>query len=106
MTATPAGRPKVLSVAMRVWLSVALWTVGLSAAAGPDSGDNAQAWAVHGQFTYVEQETSGFNAPYAGRNSLSPNRGAETTDATLYLVLRFCPPGEGWLDTSIDEGLS
>src|ERR1700684_2325456 len=104
MTATPAGRPKVLSVAMRVWLSVALCTVGLSAAAAPDSGDNAQAWAVHGQFTYVEQETSGFNAPYAGRNSLSPDRGAETTDATLYLGARLWPGAEGWLDGEIDQG--
>ncbi len=25
-----------------------------------------QAFAVHGQFTYVEQDTSGFNAPYRG----------------------------------------
>ncbi len=39
--------------------------------------------AVHGQFTYVEQETSDFNAPYRGPNSLSPDIGAETTDATL-----------------------
>ena len=33
-----------------------------------------ETFAVHGQFTYVEQETSSFNAPYAGPNSLSPNR--------------------------------
>src|SRR3984957_9058316 len=104
MTATPAGRPKVLSVAMRVWLSGALCLVGRSAGAGPDSGDNAQAWAVHGQFTYVEQETSGFNAPYAGRNILSPHRGAETTDATLYLGAQLWPGAEGWINGEIDQG--
>src|SRR3984957_4201689 len=63
-----------------------------------------QSFAVHGQFTYVEQETSAFNAPYAGRNSLSPDRGAETTDATLYLGARLWPGAEGWLDGEIDEG--
>jgi high affinity Mn2+ porin len=104
MAATPADRPKVLRVSMRVLLSVALGTVRLSAAAAPDNGENAQAWAVHGQFTYVEQETSGFNAPYAGRNSLSPDRGAETADATLYLGARLWPGAEGWLDGEIDQG--
>jgi high affinity Mn2+ porin len=52
----------------------------------------------------VEQETSAFNAPYAGRNSLSPDRGAETTDATLYLGARLWPGAEGWVDGEVDEG--
>src|ERR1700749_2171396 len=47
--------------------------------------------AVHGQLTYVEQDTASFDAPYAGRNSLSPSRGAETTDATLYVGARLWP---------------
>jgi high affinity Mn2+ porin len=59
---------------------------------------------LHGQFTYVEQETSGFNAPYSGANSLSPNRGAETTDATLYLGARLWPGAEGWINGEIDQG--
>jgi high affinity Mn2+ porin len=59
---------------------------------------------VHAQFTYVEQETSGFNAPYAGANSLSPNRGAETTDATLYLGAHLWTGAEGWIDGEIDQG--
>src|SRR3984957_11550051 len=63
-----------------------------------------QSFAVHGQFTYVEQETSAFNAPYAGRNSLSPDRGAETTDATLYLGARLWPGAEGWINGEIDQG--
>ncbi|MDP9010115.1 MAG: carbohydrate porin [Pseudomonadota bacterium] len=64
----------------------------------------AESFAVHGQFTYVEQETSGFNAPYAGTNSLSPNRGAETTDATLFLGARLWPGAEGWINGEIDQG--
>ncbi len=63
-----------------------------------------EAWAVHGQFTYVEQESDGFNAPYAGANSLSPDRGAETTDATLYLGVRLWPTAELWLTPEIDQG--
>ena len=59
---------------------------------------------MHGQFTYVEQETSGFNAPYSGANSLSPDRGAETTDATLYLGARLWPGAEGWINGEIDQG--
>jgi high affinity Mn2+ porin len=61
-------------------------------------------FAVHGQFTYVEQDTSRFSAPYAGPNSLSPGRGAETTDATLYLGAQLWPGAEGWINGEIDQG--
>jgi len=60
--------------------------------------------AVHGQFTYVEQATSDFNAPYRGPNSLSPDKGAETTDATLYVGTRLWPGAEGWINGEIDQG--
>jgi high affinity Mn2+ porin len=63
-----------------------------------------ESFAVHGQFTYVEQETSAFKAPYAGRNSLSPDRGAETADATLYLGARLWPGAEGWINGELDQG--
>ena len=59
---------------------------------------------MHAQFTYVEQETSGFNAPYSGANSLSPDRGAETTDATLYLGAHLWTGAEGWINGEIDQG--
>jgi high affinity Mn2+ porin len=61
-------------------------------------------FALHGQMTYVEQETSDFNAPYAGPNSLSPDRGAETVDATLYLGARLWAGAEGWINGEIDQG--
>jgi high affinity Mn2+ porin len=74
----------------------------LSVAASATADD--QAFGIHGQFTYVEQDTSGFNAPYRGPNSLSPNLGAETTDATLYLGARLWPGAEAWLNGELDQG--
>jgi len=65
---------------------------------------DAEDWAIHGQFTYVEQSTSDFNAPYQGRNSLTPNKGEETTDATLYLGLKLWRGAEAWINGEIDQG--
>ena len=75
-----------------------LWTAAAAAQ------ERAEDFALHGQFTYVEQETSDFNAPYAGVNSLSPGRGAETVDVTLYAGARLWAGAEGWLDAEIDQG--
>ena len=61
-------------------------------------------FAIHGQLTYVEQETNGFNAPYSGRNSLTPSQGRQTTDATLYLGARLWSGAEAWVNTEIDQG--
>jgi high affinity Mn2+ porin len=66
--------------------------------------ETPQDFAMHAQFTYVEQGTSGFNAPYGGRNSLSPDRGAETVDATLFLGARIGPGAELWISPEIDQG--
>ncbi|HEY4444573.1 MAG TPA: carbohydrate porin [Steroidobacteraceae bacterium] len=76
---------------------------GAGAAAAADA-PSAESFAVHGQLTYVEQETSAFDAPYAGANSLSPDRVAETIDATLYLGARLWPGAEGWINGEIDQG--
>jgi high affinity Mn2+ porin len=70
-----------------------------SAAAAAD-----ETFAVHGQFTYVEQDTSGFNSPYRGDNSLSPNRGSETTDATVYFGTKLWRGAEAWLNGELDQG--
>ena len=61
-------------------------------------------FAVYGQATYTEQETNGFHAPYAGPNSLSPDRGRETTDATLYLGTRLWQGAELWVNPEADQG--
>jgi high affinity Mn2+ porin len=60
--------------------------------------------AIHGQLTYVEQNTDGFSAPYSGPNSLSPNRGNETVDATLYAGVQLWPGSEAWINPEIDQG--
>ena len=79
-------------------IGVLLLSVAATAAADDEM------FGVHGQFTYVEQETSGFSAPYRGPNSLSPNSGAETTDASLYVGARFWPGAEAWLNGELDQG--
>ena len=84
-------------------LSAAALLTPLPAAAA-STEEAAESFAIHGQFTYVEQETSDFHAPYAGANSLSPNRGAETVDATLYLGARLWPGAEGWINGEVDQG--
>jgi high affinity Mn2+ porin len=85
----------------RLWLSAWVLSTAPPAAAIPAEEQN---FAVHGQFTYVEQQTSEFNAPYSGPNSLSPDRGAETTDATLYLGARLWSGAEGWINGELDQG--
>lgn len=71
----------------------------------PDDAEAApQRFAIHGQITYVEQESGGFRAPYAGPNSLAPRSGAETVDATLFLGARLWSGAEFWLNPEIDQG--
>lgn len=61
-------------------------------------------FAIHGQATYVDQQTDAFRAPYSGPNSLSPSMGRETVDATLFLGAHLWPGAEGWLTPEIDQG--
>jgi high affinity Mn2+ porin len=61
-------------------------------------------WAIHGQVTYTVQADDGFNAPYAGPNSLTPSRNEETTDATLFLGARLWRGAEIWIQPEIDQG--
>jgi high affinity Mn2+ porin len=63
-----------------------------------------QSFAVHGEFTYVEQEDSNFNSPYVGSNSLTPGQGRETIDASVSLGARLWPGAEIWIDPEIDQG--
>ena len=61
-------------------------------------------FALYGQATYTEQETSGFRAPYSGANSLSPGAASETVDATLYLGARLWRGAEFWVNPEADQG--
>jgi high affinity Mn2+ porin len=96
----PVPGPRLLGVIIGSAPAIGLLLLSLAGTAGGDD----EVFAIHGQFTYVEQETSAFNAPYRGANSLSPNRGAETTDATLYLGAKLWPGSEVWLNPELDQG--
>ncbi len=72
------------------------------AAATPAGADDR--YAVHAQFTFVDQGSNAFTAPYQGPNSLSPRQNRETADATLYLGARLWPGAEGWVDAEADQG--
>lgn len=96
--------------------AIHLLALGTIAAFVPPGGDcaesatsdgtdaSAQVWAVHGQFTYVEQQSDSFRAPYRGTNSLTPDQGRETVDATLYLGARLWPGAEAWVSPEVDQG--
>jgi high affinity Mn2+ porin len=80
---------------------------GLADAAADDApaiAETPENYGVHGQFTYVEQESMGFNHPYSGPNSLTPNEERETTDATLFLGARLWSDAEIWINPEIDQG--
>ena len=94
----------------RLLVVAALLVAALCAEAGDETGgpESVEApveqWAVHGQFTYVEQDSDGFSSPYAGPNSLTPKESRETTDATLYLGARAWSGSEFWISPELDQG--
>ncbi len=63
-----------------------------------------QAFAIHGQATFVLQGTPGFASPYAGTNSLTPHQAKETVDVTLFVGVRTWQGGELWANPEIDQG--
>lgn len=81
---------------------------GASAAAASASTEPAaepERWSVHGQFTGVVQHHPAFRSPYAGANSLTPDRSTEeTADLTLYLGLRLWTGAAFYLNPEIDQG--
>jgi high affinity Mn2+ porin len=78
---------------------------GLGVAASTGHAQQApQAFAVHGEVTYVEQEDSDFSAPYAGPNSLTPNQGRETVEADLSIGANLWPGAQLWINPEIDQG--
>jgi high affinity Mn2+ porin len=73
------------------------------AARGP-SALASDRWSVHGQTTFVQQYAFPFNAPYHGPNSLDPNAGRATWDATLFVGWKLWPGAELWVNPEIDQG--
>src|SRR5277367_5059149 len=99
----PSPAPRSAGVPIAWILAAAIVACVSTPTAAADSP--AESFAVHGQFTYTEQETSDFSAPYAGRNSLTPGKGAETVDVTLFLGARWWPGAEIWTSPELDQGL-
>ena len=67
----------------------------------PLEGDG---WSLHSQTTFAAQYAPPFHAPYGGANSLDPNAGRETWDATLYLGRQLWEGAELWVNPEIDQG--
>ena len=67
----------------------------------PAETDN---FAIHGQSTFLEQYVFPFRNPYVGQNSLYPNQGRETLDATAFLGMRLWQGAELWVNPEIDQG--
>jgi high affinity Mn2+ porin len=61
-------------------------------------------FAVHGQTTFLEQYDPPFHSPFTGPNSLIPNEGRETFDATAFLGWRLWDGAEFWVNPEIDQG--
>jgi high affinity Mn2+ porin len=61
-------------------------------------------WSLHSQTTFAAQYAPPFHAPYGGANSLDPNEGRETWDATLYLGRQLWEGTELWGNPEIDQG--
>jgi len=96
----------VTSCALSAALSMALALAGPRPVHAADAPPQmtGQNFAVHGQATLVEQVTAPFHAPYSGLHSLSPRRGAETFDLTLFLGARLWSGGQLWVNPEIDQG--
>jgi high affinity Mn2+ porin len=99
---------RAASLVVRLSWCLAACTGYQAQAWADDSNDTAkpseERYAFHGQFTYIEQETDAFSAPYAGTNSLSPGQGRETTDLTLFAGARLWRGAQVWINPEIDQG--
>ncbi len=102
-----AGRARSGSgVATATILALLSRPVAAQTSATPPATDAApEDWAIHGQFTGVEQFHPGFHSAYRGPQSLDPSaRGDETTTETLFAGARLWSGAEIWVDPEIDQG--
>jgi high affinity Mn2+ porin len=93
--------PLLVAVACAGMVSAALAADGTANDAAPAADET---FAIHGQATYTEQEDDGFHAPYSGPQSLTPDIGRETVDATLFVGVRLWHQGEFWINPELDQG--
>jgi high affinity Mn2+ porin len=86
-------------VSYQLGSDVSKWKV-LTAPNSPES----DGWSLHSQTTFAAQYAPPFRVPYRGANSLDPNAGRETWDATLYIGRRLWEGAELWVNPEIDQG--
>ena len=99
-----SGRTFLPRIAAAAIAGTALVAAAAGRAHAQDDAAADHALALYGQATYTEQETDSFRAPYSGPNSLSPDTGRETVDATLYLGARLWRGAELWINPEADQG--
>jgi high affinity Mn2+ porin len=103
------GRQAILRARFAPAIAVMIAHLAPGVALGTDEPTPAQEgrsdrFSVHWQATYVEQQASGFTAPYSGPNSLSPHESKETADITLFAGSRLWSGAEAWINPEIDQG--
>jgi high affinity Mn2+ porin len=77
-----------------------------TSATGAHAEGNTETWNAHVQSTYVWQLKPGFNAPYSGVNSLSPDREkAYSFSGTAFLGWRAWSGGELYFDPEVVQGV-
>jgi high affinity Mn2+ porin len=86
------------------WLIACAAPVGARAADDDASPPKDESVAIHAQSTFIDQGVTDFRSPYVGKNSLTPARGRETFDATLYAGFRPWRGAEVWINPEIDQG--
>src|SRR5580704_7296795 len=79
-------------------------TAGSASAAIAPPTPEFDNFAIHGQTTVLSQYVFPFRNPYSGQNSLDPNQGRETWDATAYVGMRLWQGAELWVNPEIDQG--
>jgi high affinity Mn2+ porin len=90
---------------LAAWLIVAPMTAAADAPSDDSAPPAPQAWAVHGQTTFIEQGNLAFPAPYTGPDSLpAVAEGRETFDVTLFAGVRPWQGAEIWANPEADQG--
>jgi len=97
-------RPTVSLQQFRVGLNYRLLTGDGETTESTPTPVDLSGWAVHGQTTFVSQYATPFRAPYRGPNSLDPNAGRQTWDATLYFGRALWKGAALWINPEVDQG--
>ena len=97
-------RPPKLAACL-AWACLAAGAKAQEQPASDQSAAPTEAYALHGQTTFIDQFHFAFPSPYEGKNSLSPDaEGRETWDLTIYDGFRPWKGAEFWIAPEVDQG--